>query len=430
MRLRTDVSQRVLWARAARFTAVGVVVAAVIAQWVRQFKSPRSDFFAHHLSGRRFLDGTFIYEGGKNTVYPPFWGMAHATVAWMDAHLALLLVYPLGLIAAALLFWVLARLTRDHGRLRSRALFWVVMLTLGLSARFWVRDLLECLVNTALVALAWLAVYLWSRRRVWLGGMSLAFAISLKCTAALFLPYFLLKRQWRMAIATVLFTAVFTLLPIVRYGPEGYIRHMRAWTGLAKLATTKSDPSHFAATKQNMALKPSLARYLMRLPPGHLGRVDSPFYVDLLDLSPKVAGKVVYLVMFALIAWIAWLFRSPVGARDDPLLLWEFAAVSLLILLYSPITWGQHCVGVIPALFLISRRISMRRPLAGWMKVLLGWYVLATLVLNRGVVGADVAHLLESYHIETWAILSLLAVVLGLHRRCRREATPPAAETS
>ena len=412
-----------IWATSARVAAVVVVAAIVIAQLARLSRKTVGDFTWHHLSGQRFLDGTFLYEGGINAPYPPFWAMAHATVAWMDSHLAQLLIFPLGLVAAALLFRILVRLTRNHGQLQPQMLFWVIMLALGLSARYWVRDLLECLANTATVMVAWLAIYLWSRRRVWLGGMSLGFAISLKCTPALFLPYFLLKRQWRMAIATVLFTALFTVMPILRYGPADYIRHMRWWAEFALLSIGEPNSFGYLSVPENMALRPTLARYLTRVPPGDPRRVDSPAYLDMLDLPPKVAGPVIHLIMFTLIAWIAWLFRSPVGARDDPLILWEFAAVSLLILLYSPTTWGQHCVGVIPAVFLISRLIARRKPLALWMRLLIGWYILATLVLNRELVGADGMALLESYRIETWAIVGLLAVVLGLHRSARRSTT-------
>ena len=36
-------------------------------------------------------------------------------------------------------------------------------------------------------------------------------------------------------------------------------------------------------------------------------------------------------------------------------MVWEGAVISLLILLYSPVTWKQHCVGVLPALYLVCR---------------------------------------------------------------------------
>jgi hypothetical protein len=244
--------------------------------------------------------------------------------------------------------------------------------------------------------------------------MSLALAIALKCTALLFVPYFMLKRQWRMVMTTLLFTGVFTILPILRYGPSGYALHMSTWIRHAVLGTTASSPEHgYAARTDNMSLKPAMAPFLMRLD----DHIDGSASLNLFDMSPKTARLVIYLVMLALIVWVGWRFRQPPITREDPLILWECAAVSMLMLLYSPVTWGQHCVGVIPALFLISRRIIQRQPLSRWMYDLLGWFVLASLVLNRQLLSNAGGKLLESYHVETWAILGLVVIVLGLHRR-------------
>lgn len=67
-----------------------------------------------------------------------------------------------------------------------------------LSIRFLLRDGRKPYVNTTLVLLAWLAVSAWTKGRDGLGGLSLGFAVALKKTAALFIPYFVLKRQWTM----------------------------------------------------------------------------------------------------------------------------------------------------------------------------------------------------------------------------------------
>jgi hypothetical protein len=160
-----------LWNRIGRIAAVVVIAAVVIAQWVRMVVSPRTgDFALHHAFGRRFWEGALLYERGMDAPYPPFWAMAHASIAWMDAHLAQVIAYPLGLAGAALLLWLLTKMTRPWGELRPIAVLWVLVFTLDLSARYWVRDLLECLVNTWMVALAWSGIYLWSKQRPWMGA--------------------------------------------------------------------------------------------------------------------------------------------------------------------------------------------------------------------------------------------------------------------
>ena len=57
-----------------------------------------------------------------------------------------------------------------------------------------------------------------------------------------------------------------------------------------------------------------------------------------------------------------------------------------------------------------------RGDLPRWMMILLAFYILFVPVLSRDLIGRKLSLLLSSYHVETFAIVGLLAVVLG----CRR----------
>jgi hypothetical protein len=144
-------------------------------------------------------------------------------------------------------------------------------------------------------------------------------------------------------------------------------------------------------------------------------------WVRVIDLPPAVAGVVVKAAMLALLAGVARTFRRPVTRRDGLTIPWECAAVSVLMLLYSPITWRQHCVGVIPAFYLIARTAVARGGLPRWMTRALGVYVLSVLVLDRGVVGPGFTQLLDSYSVTMWSLLALLAVTLGCRARAAHE---------
>jgi hypothetical protein len=109
---------------------------------------------------------------------------------------------------------------------------------------------------------------------------------------------------------------------------------------------------------------------------------------------------------------VAWWTRRPIVARGDPDLLWEFAAVSIVMLLFSPITWGQHCVALLPACYFVSALLIARRNLPRWMLASLSTYILFVPLLSRDLVGREMSLLLQSYHVETFAILGLLAVIL------------------
>ena len=101
-------------------------------------------------------------------------------------------------------------------------------------------------------------------------------------------------------------------------------------------------------------------------------------------------------------------YRGP----DDPTWLLECSAVLILALLLSPVTWTQHLVLIIPALYLVMVEGQAIRPLGVLVSAGMWVYVVLALVLNREIVGKDLSLVLLSYHIHTLALLLVLAIIL------------------
>lgn len=384
------------------------------------------DFKLHWEFGRRFLAGEFLYASGMHLPYPPFWAMAHAPLALLPMPVAKALFFAVGVAALWLLLWLLRTLAVPAFSLDRKRVFWVAAVAVLLAGRYLIRDLAELGVNTALVALTWLAIYLWRERRDLLAGTSLGLAIALKCTPAIFAAYFLWKRQWRMFTATTAATLLFTLAPMVWQGPAAYRQHMTTWATNAWRGFGSADPSVGVLGPervQNMSLRPTLARYLIHLPPDHPGRASHRLYVDFFDLPPRTAGWVIQAVLFGLLAFFLWWSRAAVAPRRDPGLLWELAALGVLMLLFSPITWGQHCVAVLPACYFIAALFFTRGSLPRWMLAVLAFYVLFVALLSRDVLGRELALLFASYHFETFALLGLWVVTCA-SRQLNREPPP------
>lgn len=385
------------------------------------------DFKLHWEFGRRFLAGDFLYTGGLHLPYPSFWAMAHAPAALVSLPVAKALLFPVGVAALLFLLWTLRRLATSAFQLEPRHAFWAATIALLLAGRYILRDMAELGVNTALVALSWLAIYLWRERREMLAGSALGFAIALKCTPAIFAGYFLWKRQWRMFAISSAAALLLTVAPMLWQGPTAYRDHMAFWGANVWHGFDNVNPSVGVLGPeplQNMALRPTLARYLMALPEGHPGRVEHRLYADVFDLSPAAAGWIIKGVMLILLAIFLWWSRRAVVSRHEPRLLWELAALSILMLLFSPITWGQHSVALLPASYFVATLFLARGPLPRWMLALLALFVLFVPILSRDLVGRDFAALLASYHVETFAIIGLFCVVLGAARHERLLARP------
>ncbi|HSV15799.1 MAG TPA: glycosyltransferase family 87 protein [Tepidisphaeraceae bacterium] len=405
-------------ARLAKAFLILLAVGLLAFNFVRIIQKPIGDFHNHWLLGYNLLHGHSLYLGrgaqtpAERNPYPPFWALAHAPLTVVSAHQAQIIGFlPMYLGALGLLLWTLTRLTRPHFPIvNSAARFWILAIPMLVALRFLSRDLSECGANIGLVALAWFAIYSWTRDRDWLAGASLGLAIALKMTAGLFLPYFLWKRQWKMALATIAFAAAFSLSPVLVRGPTRFANDLREWSAVVRAGHTGNPLIGVlgAATTNNFSLRPALGRLLMKSPTDP----ENPVSPKLLDLPPRAASIIVDAIELSLLIAFAWIVRRPVTDRHDLTILYECAAVSLLILLLSPITWGHHCVGTLPALVLIFLTGLSYRGLPRWMLVLVA-YILLTLLLNRAFIGKDLSLLVSNFSPVTWEIVCLLALTLG-----------------
>ena len=391
--------------------AVGAVV--VLVQWISTMLKPHGDFSRHWEFGRRFVHGEFLYANGFDIPYPPFFAVAYAPLSLLPLQVAKPLFFLLGFFALIAILWILDRLSERTFAIRRRDQLWVIAGTLLLTSRFVVRDFDDGGQNLILLALTWAAVYLWTRNRDLLAAASLGLAVALKCTPALFIAYFAWKRQWKITGFSVLSAVIFTLLPAV-WQTSSYPIHMRTWIENVVGGLTQPDPSVGVLGPeqlQNKSLRPALARYLMHLPPGHPGRFEGTGYVDFLTLRPTTASFIIKAILVAGLLGIGWLLRSRIS-RDSPAVVWECAALSVLMILYSPISWGQHCVAAIPAVYLVVRSFISHQPQPSWLIWLFGVAAFILLIINRSIIGRDPSVLLESYHLVTWSLIILLGILL------------------
>ena len=327
-----------------RWLVIAVGAGVVLVQWISTMLKPHGDFSRHWEFGRRFVHGEFLYANGLDIPYPPFFAVAYAPLSLLPLQVAKPLFFLLGFLALIAILWILDRLS--YLAIRSGDRLWVIAGTLLLTSRLVVRDFDDGGQNLILLALTWAAVYLWTRNRDLLAAASLGLAVALKCTPALFIAYFAWKRQWKITGFAVLSAVIFTLVPAV-WQTSSYPIHMRTWIETVVRGLTQPDPSVGVLGPeqlQNKSLRPALARYLMHLPSGHPGRFEGAGYVDLLALHPTTASFIIKAILVAGLLTIGWLFRSRIS-RDSPAVLWECAAVSVLMILVFPNQLGPTLRG-------------------------------------------------------------------------------------
>jgi len=412
------------WEPRARWGAALVIVGLVLIKWMNIIRSPRGDFLNHYQFGQRFLSGEFIYSQGLNIPYPPFWAMAHAPLTFMSVGWAQSLVFLLGPLSLIAVIGIVRSLSRSSDD-ESLLWWWGAVLTIFVSSRYILRDFDEAGPNLTLLALAWGGIWFWSRRHEVIGSLSLGLAIALKCTSAIFILYFLWKREWKMAAYSIAASLLLTLSPILFMGPARYSEHMRVWLTNLQGASGIHDPTRGLLGDEpvaNKSLRPAMGRFLVHLPEGHLARYDHPAYIDFLNLSPDLAHRVTQVGIVSLVMLVFWNIRGKVSDRRSINVAYECAALSVLALLVSPITWGQHCVATVPAVLLFFHRWlsghSMGRGVIAWSMS----YAIIVMLVNRTFFGKELSLVLETYHLVTWSLVILLGITLRLKRETSNEA--------
>lgn len=269
-------------------------------------------------------------------------------------------------------------------------------LSVLLASHYIIRDLDDGGPHLILLAMLVGGIYDAWKGREYRAAIWFGLATALKAPAALFVPFFLWKGRWRLAIGTVLAAACWIALPALWMGPSSWWTHQREWTRTVvgsltgnRIAVAEDSESRV----QNQALEPALMRDLET------------------HVSPATATAVATVVMAGLVVACAWWARRPCQSAASPGWLRECAAVLILALLLSPVTWVQHMVFVLPAVYLVVAEGHGIRPLGPPAGAALGVYVILALILNREFLGREHYVLLLSYGTQTLCMLLVLALI-------------------
>jgi alpha-1,2-mannosyltransferase len=365
--------------------------------------------------GERMLHGEPLYGSCYN--YMPITALYNMPSALTSAWVASLWRSLIAVVCLAFTVRWLSRMTADPTAPQSPSRAFVpAALALVLASHYLVRDLDDAGPHTILLTLLVGGAYcVWQSRERWAAAW-FGLAIALKMTPGLLLPFFVWKRQFRLAAYSAVAAVAWIALPTVWMGPQAWWEAQSQWNQVALRALSGASDSNEERI-QNQALKPAIERMLIAYPPGDPRISQHPLDGASFDLPPATARKIALGVMLALLAACAWYARKPYAGPRDPARLPEFAGLMLMMTLCSPVTWLQHLAWVVPATWLIARAYLSGERRDPRFRVALGLYIFLSLVLNRELVGRENYYLLLSWHMHTVCQLLLLGMLAAVARR-------------
>jgi alpha-1,2-mannosyltransferase len=363
--------------------------------------------------GRGFLERLPLCGGGCFN-YMPIAAMYFSPLAMASAPIAFLGRYLVALLCLALtLKWLMELLPAN---LSSQKRFGIVALTLLFTLKYIVRDLDDGGPHLILVGMLVAGMSFVRRGKELAGGVCFALAIVLKMTPGLLLPYLAWKRRWRLLTVTVLATAILIVSPALWLGPSLWWNCQKQWNDVAFCVFSGKEHDGLNENDlrvQNQSLKMAVMHSLVVYPEGHsLHRASE--ILSLFDWPLQQARLAANLLLVCLLGFFWRQTRQPglgTGAESMPL---ELSGLFLLMVLLSPVTWVQHLVFALPAVFFILAD-PQRKPMP--VRIALGMYLILALVLNREILGKEKYLFLLACHIHTAAMLILLGLVLWLRAR-------------
>ncbi|BCI53902.1 polyprenol-phosphate-mannose-dependent alpha-(1-2)-phosphatidylinositol mannoside mannosyltransferase [Mycolicibacterium litorale] len=299
----------------------------------------RIDIDVYRMGGRAWLDGAPLYadgamfatQGGLDLpfTYPPLAAIIFAPFAVMSLPAAsvvitvitlLLLIVAVLIVLTRLDVWAVSRATSQPAW--SRRLWLAAAIVAVAVVHF---EPIEANVDFGQINVVLMTLVIADcvpRRTPWPRGLLLGLAIALKLTPAVFLLYFLLRRDIRALVVSAASVIGLTLLGFALAWRDSW----EYWTE----TVSNTDRIGTATLNTNQNIAGALAR---------------------LGLGEDLRFTMWVLACFAVLGLTIWAARRALRA-DEPVL--ALVCVAMFGLVVSPVSWSHHWVWSLPAVLVTA----------------------------------------------------------------------------
>ena len=310
---------------------------------------------------------------------------------------------------------------------------WARVATVLLSIGPIIGDLEHGNVNLFILFLVMAALTAFRNRRDVIAGLLFGLAVACKVTPALFIPYFLWKRQWRVLAGCAAGLMLFLwpgFVPGLCLGWDENQKQVGSW--YREMVYPFVVEGKVTSEHNNQSLPGLVSRLATHSPSfsTYINGVYTPTeYDNLVELSPAGSRWLVKgcMALFALV--VVWRCRAPTQPRQGWRLSAEFGFILLGMLLFSERTWKHHCVTLVLPFAVVCYHLAAQ-PMSRWLRasVIGGLAAVALLMISTssGVFAddsakaADVSDLFgkqaQVYGAYVWAYVALgtmLMVLIG-----------------
>jgi len=366
-----------MWTK--RLPAILLIIVLLSLAGLFFWKGPKGmiDFEVNNTAGKRIRAGETLYrqeDGHYEFKYPPSAAVLYVPASFLPLGVAKFAWFVLVLGSSVLVFQLSYALVRPEPK-KAWVLRVFPPLVLG---KFFLRELKLGQINALITALLLIMVAVLIKKddrppgpREYRAGILWGVSSALKPYALIFLPYWILKRKWRVLAGGILTLALAFLVPALYYGLSGNIRVHGEWL-----------------------------HSLSRSTPGLLSTQDN---VSLIALFIKWTGEAqlsrgLYLLTVAMLAFFVLLLMIR-GRRLPRGIILESAFLLILIPLVSPLGWDYTFLSSVLAIMIVLNHLdAFPRPARIF------------LILNLAVAGLSIFDLMGRVLYARFMALSIISL--------------------
>jgi len=187
-------------------------------------------------------------------------------------------------------------------------------------------------INMFVLFLVIAGFFFYTRERNWVSGFFFGLAASIKAFPGLFLIYFLLRKQWKIAGTILLWAIGFTVSPVLFYGFERFGNLMIEWLSISFFKPFIVGYQSFSNQSLYAFWERLLAHQLHVTQPASM-IIKSANYLSIATIS---------VIVFSSIMRFPYRKLSISGFI-------EFSIICVMMMIFPPIAWGHYWVLLLPA---------------------------------------------------------------------------------
>lgn len=280
---------------------------------------------------------------------------------------------------------------------------WLYVVPVLLSFRFILGVFDSGQVSFLMTALVVSAIYSFEKGNDLFGAALLALSMMFKYMSFIFIPYFLIKRRFKIVSYTLIFAAFYCLLPSLYVGLNKEVGYLTQW--LPSISSTSLDKGSWTDYK-NQSLYSFILRTFMK---------DSPYDPVMHSLSFwSFHNTLIVSIVLGVLIYVAMIFPRPEPSSRLDII--EYAMLFVGMALFNPNAWAFNYALIVVA-YMVVVYYFLKNKLDYRALFLTACVFILTSIGSQSVVGRNLQYKFEVFSLVTIGAVIMVFTLYGLKYR-------------